>query len=126
MNDELYSYLTKDIINNYEHNGSLPENCFCPVCNVHMNRIKKSRLHDEHQEYNSLSPDGIKERQDLDRLQTIKTNFHFTINHSDRLLKLNPYPILDTDPALGGLNFSNKLYRSPHVISKNIINNLLT
>lgn len=121
MNNKSYSYLTKEMINNYEHNGSVPENCFCSVCNVHMNRIKRSRPLDTRQEHNAFSSDVIKERRGPDCLQTLHTNVHTTMDHSERLLKLNPYPILDTDSTLDGLNFSNTLYRSPHVIGENII-----
>lgn len=119
MNNKSYSILTKEMINNHEHNGSIPDNCFCPVCNVHMNRIKRSRPLDTHQEHNGLSTDGIKERRcPIDRLQTLRTNIHQTMDNSDRLLKLTPYPILDTDPTLDSLNFSNTLSRSSHSIGK--------
>ncbi|VVC41200.1 Hypothetical protein CINCED_3A015863 [Cinara cedri] len=110
MNNKSYSILTKDEINN-EHNGCVPENCFCPLCDLHMNRIKKSRPLDTHQENNAFSIDGIKERRcPIDRLQTIRTNLHQTMDHSsERLLKLPPYPILNTDPTLDNLNFSTTL-----------------
>lgn len=116
MNNKSYSLLTKEMINNSEHDGTVPENCFCPVCNVHMNRIKRSRPLDTHQEHNAFSSDGIKERWcHIDRLQTLRTNSHQTMDHSsERLLKLNPYPILDTDPTLDNLNYSNALSRFPH------------
>lgn len=116
MNNKSYSILTKDMINNSEHDETVPENCFCPVCNVHMNRIKRSRPLDTHQEHNAFSPDGMKERWcPIDRLQTIRTNVYQTTDHSsERLIKLNPYPILDTDPILDNLNYSNALSKSPH------------
>lgn len=122
MNNKSYSILTKEIISNHEHNGSVPENCFCPVCNVHMNRIKRSRPLDTHQEHNALSSDSIKERRcPVDRLQTIRTNLHQTMDHnSERLLTLTPYPILDTDPTLDNLSYSNALSRSPHSIGKKL------
>lgn len=113
-------------MNNHEHDGSIPENCFCPVCNVHMNRIKRSRPLDTHQEHNAFLSDGIKERRcPVDCLQSFHSNLHPTLEHSsERLLKLAPYPILDTDPTLNGLHFSNALPRSPHSIGKDkIINN---
>ncbi|XP_060848643.1 tubulin monoglutamylase TTLL4-like isoform X1 [Rhopalosiphum padi] len=118
MNNKSYSILTKDMINTSEHDESVPENCFCPVCNVHMNRIKRSRPLDTHQEHNAFSPDGIKERWcPMDRLQNLRTNLHQTMDHgSERLLKLNPYPILDTDPILDNLNYSNALSKSPHLL----------
>ncbi|KAE9524189.1 hypothetical protein AGLY_015434 [Aphis glycines] len=104
------------MINNCEHDGYVLENGFCPVCNVPMNKIKKSRPFDTHQEHNTFSSDGNKERRcPIDRLQTVRTNLHQTRNHSsERLLKLNPYLILDTDPTLGNLNCSNALSRYPH------------
>lgn len=113
------------MINN-EHNGSVPENCFCPVCNVHMNRIKRSRPLDTYQENNAFSLDGIKERRcSIDRLQTLHTNLHQTMDHtSERLLKLTPYPILDTDSTLDNLNYSAALSRS-HPLGKGmLLNNL--
>lgn len=121
MNSKSYSILTKEMINNDEHNGSIPENCFCPVCNVHMNRVKRSRPLDTHQEHNAYSSDGIKERLcPVDRLQTLRTSLHPTMDHSsERLLKLTPYPILDTDPSLDNLNYSNVLTRSSHSTGKN-------
>lgn len=120
MNSKSYSILTKEMINDHDHNEIVPENCFCPVCNVHMNRVKRSRPLDTHQEHNALSSDGIKDRQcSLDRIQTLRSNLHHTVDHSsERLLKLTPYPILDTDPTLNNLNFSNTLSRSPHSIGK--------
>lgn len=120
MNNKSYSMLTKEMINNHEHNGSVPENCFCPVCNVHMNKIKRSRPLDTHQEHNVFSLDGIKDRRcPVDRIQTIHSNLHQNMDHnSERLLKLTPYPILDTDPTLDNLNFSTTLSRSPQSIGK--------
>jgi tubulin polyglutamylase TTLL4 len=90
-----------------------------------MNRIKRSRALDTHNvtEHNAFSSNGIKERQcPVDRFQTLRANLHQKIDHSsERLIKLTPYPILDTDPTLDDLNFSNKLSRSRHSIGK-IIN----
>lgn len=116
MNNTPYSILTKEIMINQEHDGSVPENCVCPVCNVHMNKIKRSRPLDTHQEHNAFSSDGIKERRcPVDRLQTIRSNLHPAIeNSSERLQKLSSYPILDSEPPLNGLHFSNSLCRSPH------------
>lgn len=119
MNNKPYPIVSKEMMNNHEHNnGSVPENCFCPVCNVHMNRIKRSRPLDTHQEHNAFSLDGIKERRcPVDRLQNLRGSLHPTIEHSsERLIKLSPYPILDTDPSLDSLNFSNPISRSPHSI----------
>lgn len=124
MNNKSYSILTKEIINNYEHNGSVPENCFCSVCNVHMNRIKRSRPLDTHQEHNAYSSDEFKDRRCPDRLQTLHNNLYPIKDHSsERLLKLTQYPILDTDPTLDISNFSNILSRSSHPIGK--ITNIL-
>ncbi|XP_025190868.1 tubulin polyglutamylase TTLL4-like [Melanaphis sacchari] len=104
------------MINNSECDGSVPENCICPRCNVHMNKIKKPQLFDTRKEHNTFSSDGIKERRcSIDRLQTVRSNMHKTRNHnSEKLLELNPYLILDTDPTLKNLNFSNPLSRYPH------------
>jgi len=99
---------------------SVLENCFNPVCNTHVNRLKVFRLSDSHQEHKKLSSDKIKERVcPIDRLQTLRTNLHQTTDrNSERLLKLNPYPILDTDPTLNNLNYSNALSKSPHALGK--------
>lgn len=106
MNMKLYSYLTKEMINN----SYVIESCFCPVCNAHMKKIKTSQ---------PLECSGF------NHLQTPHTRVHSMMDHSERLLKLNPYPILDTDPTLDRLNLSNTLYRSPHVISKLLFCHLL-
>lgn len=115
MNNKPYSILTKEMIHSHKHNnGSIPENCFCPVCNVHMNRIKRSRPLDTHQEHNAFSSDGPKERRSL------RSNFHPTIDHgSERLIKLSSYPVLDTDSTLDSINFPNAISRSSHSIGKN-------
>jgi len=120
MNNKSYSILTEEMINNTEHDETIPENVFCPVCNVHMIRIKRSRPLDTHQEHDTFSSDGIKKRWcPIDRLQTLRTNSHQTMDHSkERLIKLNPYLILDTDPTLDNVNHSNALSRSPHSIGK--------
>ncbi|XP_025207302.1 uncharacterized protein LOC112603094 [Melanaphis sacchari] len=92
------------------------EDYFCTVCNVHMNIIKQSQPFDIHQQYNAFSLDGIKEQLcPIDHLQTSHTNLHQKMDHGkETLLKLNPYLILDTDPTLNSLNYSNVLSRSPH------------
>lgn len=111
--------MTKEMINSHEHNGSIPENCICSVCNVHVNRIKRSRPLDTHQLHNSYTPDGIKDWICPDRLQTLHNNLQPTMDHnSERLLKLNQFPILDTDSTLNSLHFSKTLPRSPHSIGK--------
>lgn len=124
MNNKSYSLLTKDMINNHEHNGSIPENCFCHICNVHMNRVNRSRALDTHPEHNAYVSDGIKERQcPVNRFQTIRANLHQKIdNNSERLLKLTPYPILDTGSTLDNINFSNTASRSPHSIGNMLPN----
>lgn len=106
-----------------EHGGTVPENCICPVCNVHMNLVKKSRPLDNHQAHKIITSDGIKERGHLkDRVQTLRTDFQQTMDRNkekkEKLLKLNPYIILDTDPTLDNLNYSNGLSRNPHSFSK--------
>lgn len=85
-----------------------------------MNRPKISQPLDTHQEHNELSSDGIKERWcPMDRLQTLHTNFQQTRDQSsEKLLKLNPYPILDTDPTLHNLNYSNASSKSPHTFGE--------
>jgi len=76
-----------------------------------MNRIKLSQPLDTHQRHNVFLSDEIKEQcYFIDRLRTYRTNLQQKIDHSsERLLKLNPYPILDTDPTLDNLNYSNAL-----------------
>lgn len=122
MNNKPYSILTKEIMTNQEHNGSIPEDCVCPVCNVHMNRIKRSRPLDTHQDHNAYSSDGIKERQcPVDRIQTIRSNLHPAIDNSSEILqKLSSYPTLESEPSLNSLNFSNSSCRPPHSNGKNI------
>lgn len=116
MNNKSYSMLTKEMINNHEHNGSAPENCFCTMCNRHMNRIKRSRGLDTYQEHNAYASNGIKDWRCPDRLQTLHNNLHPIVDHSsERLLKLNQYPISDNDDTtMDSLNYSNGLSRSPH------------
>lgn len=96
------------------------ENFFNPVCNTNVNRLKKFRSSDSHLEHKELSSDGIKERLcPINRLKTLRTNLHQTMDrNSERLLKLNPYPILDSDPTLNNLNYSNALPKSPHTLGK--------
>jgi len=108
------------MINNSKHDESAPENCFCPVCNVHRDIKKKSRSFDIHKEHNTISSDGIKEQRcPIDRLQTVRTNLHQTMDHSSKkLLKLKPYLVLDTDPTLVNLNYSNPLSRYPRSFGK--------
>lgn len=105
---------------NSEHDGTVPDNCFCPVCNAHMNLIKKSRPIDIHQAHKTISSNGIKERWHLkDNLQTLRTDFQQTMNRNkEKLLKLNPYLILDTDPTLDDFNYSNVQSRYSHPFSK--------
>jgi len=105
---------------NSEHDGTVPENRFCPVCNAHMNLIKKSRPLDIHQAHKTFSSDGIKEQWHLkDNLRTFRTNFQQTMDRNkEKLLKLNPYLILDTDPTLDDLNYSNVLSRYPNSFGK--------
>jgi len=97
------------LFNNLSNVESVRENYFCPLCNVHINIIKISQSLDTYQQHNEFSSDGIKERWGpIDRLQTLRTNSHQTMDHSsEKLLKLNPYPILSTDPTLDILNYSN-------------------
>jgi hypothetical protein len=53
----------------------------------------------------------------IDTQKTLGANLYQNIDlSSERLLKLAPYPILDTDPGLKNLNFSSKLSRYPHSI----------
>jgi hypothetical protein len=60
----------------------------------------------------------------IDTQKTLDANLHQKINLiSDRQLKLALFPILDTDPSLKNLNFSNKLSRSLHSIG-NMLPNL--
>uniref|UniRef100_A0A2S2PW90 Uncharacterized protein n=2 Tax=Schizaphis graminum TaxID=13262 RepID=A0A2S2PW90_SCHGA len=118
MNNRSYSILTKQIVNNFKHEKNFPENVFCSVCNVYMNRIKRSQILDTHQEQNEFLSDRTKECwHSIDCLQTLHNNLHQTVDHtssSERQLKLNPYLILDTDPTLDNLNNSNSLYRYSH------------
>jgi len=106
---------------NSEHNGTVPENCFFPVCNDHnVNLIKRSRPLDIHQTHNTFSSNGIKERRyPKDHLRTVSSNSHQTMGcNTEKLLKLNPYLLLDTDPTLDNLNYSNVLSRCPHSVGK--------
>jgi len=105
---------------NSEHNGTVPENCFCPVCNTHMHLIKKSKPLDIHQAHKTFSSDGTKERwHPKDNLQTLRTDFQQTMDRNkEKLLKLNPFLILDTDPTLDDLNNSNVVSRYPHSFGK--------
>jgi len=98
----------------------VPENYFCPVCDVHMNKTKKSRPLDKQQEHNEFSADRIKERRcTIDRIQTLRTDFQQTTDlSSEKLLKLNPYPILNSGPTSNNLNYSNALPKSPHSFGK--------
>ena len=106
---------------NSEHAGTVPENCFCPVCNAHMHLVKRSRPLDIHQSHKTFSSEnGIKEQCHLkDNLQTFRTNFQQTMDRNkEKLLKLNPYLILDTDPTLDDSNYSNVLSRYPNSFGK--------
>ncbi|XP_026818449.1 tubulin polyglutamylase TTLL4-like [Rhopalosiphum maidis] len=122
MNNRSYSILTKQIVNNSKHEKDLPENVFCSVCNVYMNRIKRSQIFDTHQEHNVFLSDRTKECwHSIDRLQTLHNNLHPTVDYtcsSERQLKLNPYLILDTDPILDNLSNSNALSRYSHSLGK--------
>jgi len=120
MNNRSYPILTKQIVNNSNHKENVPENVSCSVCNVYTNGIKRSRTFDTHQEHNVFLSDRTKECQcSNDRLQTLHTDLHQTVDHSsERQLKLNPYLILDTDPTLDNLKYSNALYRYSHSLGK--------
>lgn len=120
MNHKSYSILTKEMINNSEDDGTVPDIFFCPVCNVHMNKINRFRPLDIYQQIKSFSSDGIKEWwSSMDQLQTLRTNLHQVKNYSSEiLLKLNHYQILDTDPTLDNLNYLNSLSRSLHLLGK--------
>jgi tubulin polyglutamylase TTLL4 len=123
MNNRSYSILTKQIFNNSKHTKNLPENVFCSVCNVYMNRIERSQLFDTHQEHNVFLSDRTKECwHSIDCLQTLHNNLHQTVDHtycsSERQLKLNPYLMLDTDPTLDNLKNSNALSRYSHSLGK--------
>jgi len=85
-----------------------------------VNRPKRFRPLNTHTEHKELSSDGIKERQcPTDRLQTLRTNLYQTMDHnSEKLLRLNPYPILDSDPTLNNLSYSNALSKSPLTLGK--------
>jgi len=108
------------LVNNLPNVGTVPQNYFCPICNVHLNKLKISLPLDTHQEHNEFSKDGIKERRcPLDRIQTLRTDFQQTMDRSsEKLVKLNPYPIMDTDPTLNNLNYSNALSKSLHLFGK--------
>lgn len=108
------------LVNNLPNVGAVQENYFCPVCNVHMNKLKKSRPLDTHQEHNAFSKDGIKERRcPLDRIQNLRTDFQQTMDRSsEKLVKLNPYPVMDTDPTWNNLYYSNALSKSLHSFGK--------
>ncbi|KAE9535227.1 hypothetical protein AGLY_007960 [Aphis glycines] len=101
-------------LSRYSHSlGTVSENVFCSVCNVYMNRIKRSQTFDTYQEHNVFLSDSTEEHWcPIDRLQTLHTNLHQTADHSsEKQLKLNPYLILDTDPTLNNLNYSNRFSR---------------
>ncbi|CAI6358011.1 unnamed protein product [Macrosiphum euphorbiae] len=113
LDDSNYSNVLSRYPNSF---GTVPENYFCPVCDVHMNKTKKSRPLDKQQEHNEFSADRIKERRcTIDRIQTLRTEFQQTTDRSsEKLLKLNPYPILNSGPTSNNLNYSNALSKSPH------------
>jgi len=108
------------MINNSENDRTVPDIFFCPVCNVHMNKINRFRPLDIHQQLKSFSSDGIKEwRSSMDQLQTLRSNLHQVKDYSSEiLLKLNHYLILDTDPTLDSLNYLNPVSRSLHSLGK--------
>lgn len=85
-----------------------------------MNIIKISQPLDTHQQHNVFSSDGIKEQwYPIDRLQTFRTNSYETMDHSsERLLKLSPHPIFNTDPTLDNLNYSNASSRPLNSLGK--------
>lgn len=85
-----------------------------------MNRIKRSQTFDIHQEYSLFLSDRTEEHWcPIDRLQTLHTNLYQTADHSsEKRLKLNPYLILDTDPTLNNLNYSNGLSRYSDSLGK--------
>jgi len=85
-----------------------------------MKRPKTSQPLDTQQKHNELSSDGIKKRwRPIDHLQTLRTNFQQTRDQSsEKLLKLSPYPILNTDPTLNNLNYSKSSFKSPQTLSK--------
>lgn len=119
MNNKSPSILIKDMINN-EHNESVPENYFSPVCDGTMNKIKSSRRLDTYQKNEEFSFDGINGRYSIDRLQTLPKNLHQAMDHSsENLLKLSPYSILDTEPTFLNMNLSTSLLRS-HSLGKNM------
>jgi len=117
MNSKPYSISTKEMVINSEHKGTVSENCFCPVYNEHMSLIKRNQPLDNQLAHNSFSSDGNKERwYPKDCLQTVSSNLHQTMNcNTEKLLKLNPYLILDTDPTLDNMNCSN-ISRCPHSV----------
>uniref|UniRef100_A0A2S2N7U1 Uncharacterized protein n=1 Tax=Schizaphis graminum TaxID=13262 RepID=A0A2S2N7U1_SCHGA len=105
--------------------GTVPENCVCGVCavsNIHVNTIKRSQSLDIHQQINALTSDEIKEQLcPIDHLQTLHTNLHQKMDHSkERLLKLSPYPILDTDPTLENLSYLNAISKSPNSLRNKV------
>lgn len=108
------------MVDNLSNVETIPENYFCPSCNVHMNIIKISQPLDPHQQYNVFSLDGIKEQwYPIDRLQTFCTNLYQTVDHSsERLLQLSPCPVLNTDPTLDNLNYSNASSRPLNSLGK--------
>jgi len=119
MNNRSYPILTKQIVNNFNHKENVPENV-CSVCNVYTNKIKRSQTFDTHKVHNVFLSDRTKECQcPKDYLQTLHTNLHQTVVHSsERQLKLNPYLILDTDPTLDNLKYSNALSKYSHSLGK--------
>jgi len=108
------------MVNNLSNVGTVSENVFCYVCNVYMKRIKRPQTFDTHQEHNVFLSDRTEEHWcPIDRLQTLHTNLHQTADHSsEKQLKLNPYLILDTDPTLNNLNYSNGLSRYSNLLGK--------
>ncbi|XP_060848060.1 tubulin monoglutamylase TTLL4-like [Rhopalosiphum padi] len=95
--------------------GTVPENCVCTVSNIHMNTIKRSQSLDTHQQINALSSNEIKEQLcPIDHLKTLHTNLHQKMDHSkERPLNLSHYQILDSDPTLENLSYSNAISKSP-------------
>lgn len=83
MNTKSFTMLLTDeiIAANHEHNRSIGERIYCPVCDTVVNTMKP-----------------------LEKCQ-----------EPERVLKLNPFPILDTDPSL---NISSKTPKSLPSISK--------
>jgi len=85
-----------------------------------MNIIKISQSPDTYQQHNVFSSDGIiKQWYPLDCLLTFRINLHQTMGHnSEILLKLSPYTILNIDPTLDDLNYSNALSRFLNSLGK--------